>query len=76
MVDLEIEEGGIHIEWGVGGAHIVCSCLYTYSAQCSKRVWGHAPPSPRKILHLDHYESASEAVGDYHNHTQFTATGV
>ena len=32
--------------------------------------------SPRKIFEFRLYESASEAIGDHHNHTKFMATGL
>ena len=40
----------------------------TYNAQRSRTVWGHAPLG--KFFKFRPYVSASEAVGDHHNHAK------
>ena len=72
--DPEVEEGGggrAHIQWGwCGHAERAARGIFslrTHNAQRSRRVWGHE---------FRPYESASETVGDHHNHAKCLTTGL
>ena len=56
------------------GARSVRSFVCAYNRQRSRGIWGHALPG--KFVKFRPYESASEAVGDHHNHTKFMANGL
>ena len=70
--DPEIEERG-------GGGHVIAWvwCVYAARAYNAQRsIGGSGGMLPRKIFSFRPYESASEAVGDHHNHAKFMATGL
>ena len=70
--DLDIEEGGGHAqsEFGAAVQRAQPAQLFARANITQSVVEGSGACLPRKIFEFKPYESASEAIGDYHNHAR------